>query len=102
MINEAQLENLAIGWFQDTGWTYIHGMVLAPGGERPERGKWQDVILRERLLAALVRINPHLPSEALEQAVHAVETISDPLLIGRNRAFHRMLLDGVLIEVERN
>jgi type I restriction enzyme R subunit len=49
----------------------------------------------------LARINPLIPAEALEQAIHAVESISDPLLISRNRAFHRMLTDGVQVEVER-
>jgi hypothetical protein len=28
------------------------------------------VILRDRLLAALARINPHIPAVALEQAAH--------------------------------
>src|SRR5579871_5202951 len=102
LINEQQLEDLAIGWFQDVGWTYLHGTIIAPDGEHPERQNWKDVILRGRFLAALQRINPHLPLEALEQVVHAVEAISDPLLIVRNRAFHRMLSDGVTVEVERN
>ena len=41
MITEDQLEQLAIQWFQDTGWNYVHGAVIAPEGvaaEREERG----------------------------------------------------------------
>ena len=41
MITEDQLEQLAIQWFQDTGWNYVHGAVIAPEGvsaERAERG----------------------------------------------------------------
>jgi type I restriction enzyme R subunit len=32
MITEDQLEQLAIQWFQDTGWNYVHGAVIAPEG----------------------------------------------------------------------
>ena len=34
MINEDQLEKLAIQWFQDTGWTYAHGPDISPEGRR--------------------------------------------------------------------
>jgi hypothetical protein len=33
MITEDQLEQLAIQWFQDTGWNYVHGAVIAPEAE---------------------------------------------------------------------
>ncbi len=32
MITEDQLEQLAIQWFQDTGWDYVHAAVIAPEG----------------------------------------------------------------------
>lgn len=102
MINEAQLEDLACEWFTSLGWNYVHGEVISPEGEAPERETWKHVLLRPRLLAALKQINPTIPEEGLEQAIHAVEAISDPTLIGRNRAFHKMLLDGVQVEVERD
>jgi hypothetical protein len=41
MITEDQLEQLAIQWFQDTGWNHVHGAVIAPEGvaaEREDRG----------------------------------------------------------------
>jgi hypothetical protein len=37
MITEDQLEQLAIQWFQDTGWNYVHGAALAPEGVAAER-----------------------------------------------------------------
>jgi hypothetical protein len=37
MITEDQLEQLAIQWFQDTGWSYVHGAVIAPEGVAAER-----------------------------------------------------------------
>ncbi len=37
MITEDQLEQLAIQWFQDTGWGYVNGTVISPEGGAPER-----------------------------------------------------------------
>ncbi len=37
MITEDQLEQLAIQWFQDTGWNHVHGAVIAPEGVAGER-----------------------------------------------------------------
>ncbi|MCE2680061.1 MAG: type I restriction endonuclease subunit R [Burkholderiales bacterium] len=97
-MNEQQLEDLCIGWFQETGWQFVHGPDIAPDGVNPERADYRQVILRDRLLAALARINPHIPAVALEQAVHIVQTISEPQAVVRNRSFHRLLLSGVAVE----
>ena len=98
MLNEQQLEQLCIGWFQEAGWQFVHGPEIAPEGIHPERADYRQVILRDRLLAALARINPHMPAAALEQAVHAVHTLSAPQMGVRNRSFHRLLLSGVALE----
>jgi type I restriction enzyme R subunit len=95
MLNEQQLEDLCIGWFQQTGWQFVHGPDIAPEGDRPERADFRQVILHDRLLAALARINPQIPTAALEQAVHTLHTVSEPLQVVRNRAVHRLLLGGV-------
>ncbi|WP_277302715.1 type I restriction endonuclease, partial [Pseudomonas viridiflava] len=71
---------------------------LAPEGVSPERTDYRQVVLRDRLLAALARINPQIPVAALEQAVHVSQTISEPQMVVRNRSFHRLLLSGVVVE----
>lgn len=98
MLNEQQLEDICIGWFQETGWRFVHGPDIAPDGASLERADYRQVILRDRLLLALGRINPHIPTAALEQAVHVVQTISEPQAVVRNRSFHRLLLSGVDVE----
>lgn len=98
MMNEQQLEELCLGWFQETGWHFVHGPDIAPDSDAPERTDYRQVILRERLLASLVRINPHIPAAALEQAAHALQTVSEPQMVVRNRSCHRLLLDGVQVE----
>jgi len=58
MITEDQLEQLAIQWFQDTGWTYVHGAVIAPEGVAAEREDFRAVVLKGRLAEAVRRLNP--------------------------------------------
>ncbi|MEN9843504.1 MAG: hypothetical protein RLZZ612_1333 [Pseudomonadota bacterium] len=97
MMNEQQLEDLCIGWFQSAGWRFVHGPDIAPEGSSPERVDERQVVLRDRLLAALARINPHIPPTALEQAAHLLLTVSEPQRVSRNRHVHRLLLSGVAV-----
>lgn len=100
MLNEQQLEELCLNWFQQVGWRFAHGPDIAPDSSAPERTDYRQVVLRERLLAALARINPQIPATALEQAVHALQTVSEPQMAVRNRSVHRLLLSGVAVEFE--
>lgn len=100
MLNEQQLEKLCLGWFQQVGWQFAHGPDIAPDSSAPERTDYHQVVLRERLLAALARINPQIPTAALEQAVHALQMVSEPQMVVRNRSVHRLLLSGVSVEFE--
>jgi len=100
MLNEQQLEELCLSWFQQVGWQIAHGPDIAPDSSAPERTCYRQVVLRERLLAALARINPQIPAAALEQAVHALQTVSEPQMVVRNRSVHRLLLSGVSVEFE--
>ena len=56
-LTESQIEEFAIGLFRRLDYGYIYGPDIAPDGERPERGSFEEVILRGRLLKAVRRIN---------------------------------------------
>ena len=66
---ESVVEQAAIEWFQDLGYDYLHGVVIAPDGTNPERKGWSDTMLVGRLRAALNRINPSLPGDVLDDVV---------------------------------
>jgi type I restriction enzyme R subunit len=51
-----------------------------------------------RVRHALVRLNPDLPQEALEVAYRKLTRVDAPSLLERNRAVHRILVDGVTVE----
>ena len=71
-----------------------------PGAERTDPS-YRDVVLGRRLREALVRLNPGLPPEALDDAFRKLTRADAPSLIERNRAVHRMLVDGVTVEYRR-
>jgi len=98
MINEQQLEDLCIDWFRDLGWKFAHGPDIAPDGDTPARTDYRQVVLRGHLQSALARLNSHIPTSAIDQAIHELLTVSEPQLIARNRHLHRLLLSGVTVE----
>jgi type I restriction enzyme R subunit len=100
MITEDHLEQLALTWFQDSGWEYVYGPDIAPDGDAPERADYRQVILPGRLLDALRRLNPTIPGAVLDEVVHRVGKLHEPSLLKSNRTFHELLLDGVAVEVE--
>lgn len=54
-----------------------------------------------RLRDAIQRLNPAIPEEAREDALRKVLRVGTPSLTQTNRAFHRMLRDGVEVEYSR-
>lgn len=101
MINETELEHLALQWFRETGWSVANGADLAPEGDKPERADFRVVVLKDRLAAAVRELNPELPDSAVEEVVHVVTTPDETGLVRRNRAFHRMLMNGLKVEYTR-
>ena len=89
--------------FEALGYTVRHGPEIAfgiDGGERSDPG-YHDTILQNRLHRALTRLNPGLPTAAVFDAYRKLLRVETPNLLARNRAFHRMLVDGVNVEYAR-
>ena len=68
------------------------------GRTRAERSDYKQVFLFDRLETKLEDLNPKIPLEGLEEALRKVRQISHPTLIENNRAFHRLLVEGVDVE----
>lgn len=56
-------------WFEDLGYEAAFGPDIADDGAAPERKSYKQVVLTDRLRAALHRINPNLPPQAIEDAI---------------------------------
>ena len=71
---------------------------IAPHAAGSERTDYTEVILENRLRQALGRLNPALPTDALDDAFRKLTRPDGSTLEARNRTFHRMLVDGVTVE----
>jgi type I restriction enzyme R subunit len=100
---ESIVEDAALGWLEALGYAVLHGPAIAVGEPAAERSdpNYRDVVLERRLRQALVRLNPDLSAEALEDVYRKVTRTDAPSLVERNRAVHRMLVDGVTVEYRR-
>lgn len=101
-MTEDQLEKLCLDWFAEKGWEVAQGVDVAPDGVSPERSDYKQVLLISDLETALRRINPHLPESCIEQAVALVRQPESLDTVISNRAFHRLLLEGVPVEYKRD
>ena len=100
MINEDQVEQLAIEWFKELGYEYLLGYDIAPDSSDPQRANYQEVLLTHRLQTALTKLNPMLPVTAIDEAIHLLKKPQHATLIQNNRAFHQMLLQGIPVEIK--
>ncbi|MCK9397453.1 MAG: type I restriction endonuclease subunit R [Methylobacter sp.] len=101
-LTESAIEEFAIKLFERLGYDTIYAPDFAPDGDRPERSRYDQVILNERLKAAVRRINPTVPNHALQEAVKEVERIHSPELLANNEAFHRMMAEGVKVNYQKD
>ena len=100
---ESVVEDVALEWLNSLGYSILHGPEIAVGEMFAERSdpNYRDTILVGRLKQALAKLNPELPTEALEDAYRKLTRTDAPSLIERNRAVHRMLVNGVTVEYRR-
>ncbi|ENN96238.1 HsdR family type I site-specific deoxyribonuclease [Methanocaldococcus villosus KIN24-T80] len=95
-LNEPQtVENLAIEIFKKLGYNYKHGSKLTP--ENKERPTYRDVILKNRFISAIKKLNPWLNDKLAEEVYKIVSNIDHPDPIIRGKIFYDMLISGVKI-----
>jgi type I restriction enzyme R subunit len=102
---ESTVEAAALGWLESIGWRIAHGPDISPSGDtltlalsQREREHYGEVVLAQRLRDALARLNPTFPAEALEDAFRKLTRPEGADLLQRNRALHRLLVNGVTVE----
>ncbi|MCP5415134.1 MAG: type I restriction endonuclease subunit R [Chromatiaceae bacterium] len=98
---ENHVEEAALSWLEALGYAVVHGPDISPDGPTPERTSYADVILADRLRDALTAINSHLPVDALDEVVKKVQRTETPSLVEENRRLHKMIVEGVDVEITR-
>lgn len=95
---ESVVEDAALDWLRGLGWQIAYGPDIAPGELAAERADYRQVVLDRRLRDALVRLNPTLPGDALDEAARKLVRPEGATLEARNRHLYRLLVDGVTVE----
>jgi len=94
-INENAIEQFTIELLKSKAYNFYHGPDIAPDGETPMRAAFDEVVLREKLEQAVVRLNPSIKEEVRDEAIKTVLRIASPDTLANNEAFHRLLTEGV-------
>ena len=94
--SEDDLEQWALEELQGMGYSYLHGAALSPENDTPARESFQEVLLLERLEAAIRKLNPALPDDAVRTTINTVrDTKFSGDLISENRRIHDAMVGGV-------
>jgi len=103
-VTESEIEKEALKIFASLGYELVYGPDIAPApdGTRPERENYSQVILTGRLKSALRRINSDLSDEVLDEAIKKIQRQESQNLVKNNRAFHKLLVDGMDLQVKEN
>jgi len=98
LMTEAQLENITLDWFKNLEYQVVNDVQINPDSNQPERQSYSDVILEARLEAALIRINPAIPKEAILDAKKKFLQTEKPSIVEENRRLHTYFIEGVDVE----
>lgn len=94
--SEDDLEQWALEELRGLGFGYLHGSDTAPDGAAALRESYHDVLLLPRLEAAIRRLNPELPAEAVQTVLNRVrDTEFAGDLMSENRRLHDLMVHGV-------
>ncbi|MBU3965413.1 DEAD/DEAH box helicase, partial [Patescibacteria group bacterium] len=91
---ESDIEKFVIELLEKQGFEYV-----SPEGLAGEREKLTEVVLIGRLRRAIEELNPALSEAVREQAIKAALDLHKPSVIDNNEDFHRMLAEGVSVEI---
>lgn len=97
-MHEQQVESDALSRFRGLGYSLRHGPELGPEAPDAERTAHEQVVLVDRLTAAISKLNPHLPPDTIAAAARVLTRPPHPTPIQNNRWMHGLLVDGVEVE----
>ena len=102
IISEADVEESVLDILKDLDYKIIRGdnENYLPNGQYALRDDYKKVILEDRLIIALEKINPNASKSTIEDAKKQVLRNTSPNMIIDNESFHKMLVDGIDVLVK--
>jgi type I restriction enzyme R subunit len=97
-LSEAEVEQALLEQLRGLGYAVASDDAIGPDGSASERDSHDVVLLHQRLADAVLRLNPHLPPEAREDAIRKLTQSVFPALLEENRRIHALLTEGADVE----
>ena len=97
LIDEDQVELQSIEWFKELGYQYKDGYEISPEGANPERNNFRQVVLEDRLRSVLIRINPDIPNQTIQNSIPQILNPNIPGLLNCNREMHKWITKGLKV-----
>jgi len=94
-LDEAGYERQVLEWLKGIGWTHAFGPEIAPNGSNPERSNLKEVVLVERLEAALARLNPSINRDAIHRVSQRIQSPGEASPFWANRLIHSWMAEGM-------
>ena len=102
MLNEDLIEMAFIDQLTGQGFAFHHGPDIAPDSNNPQRKNFDSVILENELLKAIEKLNPGIPSTAINEAYQKVLNLGTEDILENNECFHTYLTNGVPVEFTKD
>jgi len=100
LTEDYMVEQPAINWLKELGYSYIHGSELSP--DNRERKFYGDVVLKKRFIKAIKKLNPWLTDILAEKVYKKIVELDHPDFIIKGKLFYEMFTNGVRITVKEN
>jgi type I restriction enzyme R subunit len=100
-IAESHVEEATLAWLTELGYATENGLHIGPDGGKSERASYGDVLLVDRVRAAIAKLNPTITAETRAEVLSKLLQAETPSLVPENRRLHRYMVEGVPVEVRR-
>ncbi len=98
IFNESTIEEAALEYFREIGYSTAWGPNIGPGEPGQERTSFQEVLLEGRLRASLFRINSEIEANLIDEAIKKLKRSESQNPIDENYRVHKLITDGIPIE----
>ncbi len=97
VFNESVVEDAALEYLRDLGYSTEFGPNIAPDGPNPERRSFEQIYLYDRLREAGRRLNPDHP-DLVDEAIKRLERAESQNPVAENLRVWKLLIEGVPVE----
>lgn len=102
MVDENSIELSFIDQLLSQGYSYYNGTAISPISDNPQRKNFDSVVLENELLKAIEKLNPGVPSSAINEAHQKVLNLGTADIMENNERFHTYLTNGVPVEFTKD